>query len=76
MNEKFEFLYSTRFWAIVLIALCGFAEAKGYIDEPTKVLIWTIAGGFCITRTIDRTVDTISTENKVEAVEPTPNRKV
>ena len=54
MNDKWAFIYSTRFWAILIIAVVGYLEVKGWIDEPLKVLIWTIAGSFGIVRTVDR----------------------
>jgi len=56
------FLKSTRFYAIVLIAVTGYLEAKGYIGQSEMVMIWTIAGGFGIVKTVDRTVDKVSKE--------------
>lgn len=58
MNE-FAFLKSTRFWAIVIIAVVGYAESRGWIGEAEKIVIWTIAGGFGIVRTVDRIGDKI-----------------
>ena len=52
--EKFAFLSSTRFWAIVIIAVVGYLETQGFIGEAERTLIWTIAGGFGIVKTIDR----------------------
>jgi hypothetical protein len=54
MNEKFLFLTSTRFWAIVIIAVVGYLESQGFIGEAERTLIWTIAGSFGIIRTVDR----------------------
>jgi hypothetical protein len=53
------FLKSTRFWAIVIIAVVGYLEMKGWIGEAEKIVIWTIAGGFGIVRTVDRIGDKI-----------------
>jgi hypothetical protein len=45
---------STRFWAIVLIAVMGYLQTKGFIGDAERNLIWTIAGGFGIVRTISK----------------------
>jgi len=42
MNDKFAFLLSTRFWAIILGSLAIYLESKGYIGEPERNLIATI----------------------------------
>lgn len=57
---EFEFLKSTRFWAIVIIALAGWLKTDGYITEALSICIQTIAGGFTVIRTIDRGVDKLS----------------
>lgn len=52
--NKFDFIYSTRFWALALGALSIYLEAKGFIGEPERNLIATIVAGFTAIRTIDR----------------------
>lgn len=54
MKEKFEFIYSTRFWAMVIGAVSIYLQAKGFIGEPEMVLIATITAGFTIVKTADR----------------------
>ncbi len=57
MKEKFEFLSSTRFWAIVIAAVSIYAKTKGYIGEAEMVLISTIMAGFVTVKTVDRIGD-------------------
>jgi len=64
MKEKFSFLSSTRFWALVLGAVGIYLQAKGYIGDDERNLIATIMGGFVTVRTIDRIGD-----KKVEAAQ-------
>jgi hypothetical protein len=71
--KNIEFLKSLRFWSIVLIALVGYAEAKGYIGESERTLIWTIAGGFGIVRTVDRVSDKVLEGKKIESETTTVN---
>ena len=52
--EKFAFLSSTRFWAMVLAAATVYLEAKGWLGEAERNLIATIAVGFTTIRTVDR----------------------
>lgn len=58
----FGFLYATRFWALVLLALSVYGQRKGWIGEPEMILISTITGGFTIVRTVDR-----ATEQRIAA---------
>lgn len=57
-NDTWAFVYSTRFWAMILTALSVYLGAKGVIGSPEMLLIATITGGFWVTRTIDRNVET------------------
>lgn len=57
MNQKFEFLYSSRFWAIIIGAVSIYLKTKGYIGEPEMLLIATITAGFTAVRTIDRAAE-------------------
>lgn len=63
MKETFTWpnlLKSPRFWSIVLIAVTGYLEVKGFIGEAEKILVWTIAGGFGLVRTVDRTAELVT----------------
>ncbi len=53
-NSKFEFLTSSRFWAIVIGALSVYLQAKGYIGQAEMQLIATITAAFTLVRTADR----------------------
>lgn len=53
-DEKFAFLKSTRFWAVILGAISMYLESKGLIGEPERNLIATIVVGFTTIKTIDR----------------------
>lgn len=54
MNDKFAFLTSSRFWAMVIGAVSMYLKAKGIIGEPEMLLIATITGGFIVVKTVDR----------------------
>ena len=54
---KFEFLSSSRFWAIVIAAFSVYFKMKGFIGVEEVTLINTILGGFTIVRTVDRFAD-------------------
>ena len=60
--KKFEFLTSTRFWALVVAALVLYARTKGVIADAEVILIETILGGFIGVRTIDRASEKIGGE--------------
>lgn len=64
MTEKFAFIYSTRFWAIVLIGVVGYLEARGFIGGAERTLIWTIAGAFGVVKTVDRASEFIGGARK------------
>jgi len=79
--KNFEFLYSTRFWAIVIGAFSVYAKLKGWIGEPEMTLIAAITGGFTLVRTADRMSEqkviaagVATGEMKVKSVLPTPVR--
>jgi hypothetical protein len=61
MNEKLEFLTSTRFWQIFIGALSVYLKAKGFIGEPEMLLIATIMGGAALVGTVDRFAEKINT---------------
>lgn len=54
MQDKFDFIYSLRFWSMVIGALSIYLQTKGYIGEPEMALIATITAGFVTVKTIDR----------------------
>lgn len=60
MNPKFDFLTSTRFWAMVIGALSVYLRAKGLIGDPEVNLIATLAAGFVAVRTVDRATEKLS----------------
>lgn len=54
LKDKFIFLTSTRFWALVLIAIIGVLEAEGTLSAEIAVALVTILGGFVGIKTVDR----------------------
>lgn len=56
MNEKFAFLTSTRFWALILGAVMFYLKAKGWVGESEMILANTILAGFITIKTIDRNI--------------------
>ena len=64
MTNRFEFLTSNRFWAMLVGAVALYLKSKGYLGDAEMILIATITGGFTIVRTIDRATET-----------PTPTEK-
>lgn len=53
-NPKLWFIYSPRFWAMVIGAVSLYLKAKGIFGDPEMVLITTIMAGFITIKTIDR----------------------
>ena len=68
MNEKFAFLLSSRFWALIIGALSIYLQQKGFIGEPEMLLIATITAGFATIRTVDRNTG----DAKIEAAKDKP----
>lgn len=62
MNDKFAFLLSTRFHAMIIGAVVLYLKTKGLIAEPEMVLIETILMGFISVRTVDRMGEKIGGE--------------
>lgn len=54
MKEKFAFLTSTRFWALVIGAILFYLKSKNWIGESEMILVNTILAGFITIKTIDR----------------------
>lgn len=59
MPKQLLFLTSTRFWSVVLIALATWLVKDGYITESLGTFLQTIAGGYTIIRTVDKSADKI-----------------
>lgn len=55
--NKFTFLTSTRFWALIIGALSVYLQTKGFIGDPEMILIATVTTGFTAIRTIDRAAE-------------------
>lgn len=62
MQEKFAFIYSNRFWALVAGAVVFYLKTKNFIGESEMILIETILGGFWATKTIDRATEKLGGE--------------
>lgn len=54
ISEKFQFIFSTRFWALIIGAVSFYLKTKGIIGDAEMILIETIVAGFIGIRTIDR----------------------
>lgn len=54
MKDKFAFLSSTRFWALIIGAVMFYLKAKGWVGESEMILANTILAGFIAIKTIDR----------------------
>ena len=52
--DKFAFLYSTRFWALVCIVAVMIASDNGLLTYQTAQYVYTLLGGFVTVRTVDR----------------------
>lgn len=57
MNKQWQFLTSTRFWAIVIGAVSVALFQDGYLSQAWATAISVIVGGFTVVRTVDRSVD-------------------
>jgi hypothetical protein len=52
--NKFDFIFSTRFWALVIGAVMFYLKAKGWVGESEMILVNTILAGFITIKTIDK----------------------
>ncbi len=59
MSNKFLFLTSTRFWAMVIGAVTVYLKSSGYIGEAEAILVQTLVIGFIGVRTVDRFAERI-----------------
>lgn len=55
--NKYDFLSSTRFWAMIIASVAIYLKTKGIFGDAEMVLVATITSGFTIVRTIDRNTD-------------------
>lgn len=62
-EPKFGFIYSTRFWVMIIGALAIYLQMKGLIGDAEMWLVGTISAGFVGIKTIDRNTG----DAKVEA---------
>lgn len=58
-EEWYAFIASTRFWVMVLGTLSVYLESKGWIGEPERNLIASLAAIFITVRTIDRAAERV-----------------
>jgi hypothetical protein len=57
---KIDFLKSTRFWGLVIIAVIKVLEGEFIISSELANSIYVLIGGFIGIRTIDKTATKIS----------------
>ena len=56
ISKEFEFITSSRFWALVLAGLAVWLRADGYVTPAFADFIVTVAGGFIGINSYDRLV--------------------
>lgn len=54
IKKELEFLFASRFIALVLGATTVYLRTKGWIGEAESNFIYTIAGGFITVKTVDK----------------------
>ena len=59
MPEKLLFLTSTRFWALILIAIVKVLEGQMIISPDLANALYLIFAGFIGVRTVDRSAEKI-----------------
>ena len=73
MKEKFAFLTSTRFYAVIIGAIAIYLSQEGIISEALSQLIITVAGGFTLIKSVDRFSEQIGNKTETELIgEPCP----
>ena len=68
MSDKFQFIFATRFWVMIIGSLAVYLEAKGWIGEPERNLIATMSAIFIGVYTLDRVSEKVG-RTKVDAKE-------
>ena len=71
---KWQFLTSTRFWSLVLIAAALWLKTDGYITAALADFISTVGGGFIVIRTTDRFSEKMNNSN-TETKQQCANKK-
>lgn len=61
--DKLKFLESTRFWAVVVIALAMLLKDYSLISQELFNFVATVAGGHIGIRTIDRGTEKIGSKD-------------
>ena len=54
MNEHFTFIYSSRFWALVMLAISVALNSYGILPQETMNALITLLGGYIAVGTIDK----------------------
>jgi hypothetical protein len=54
IERLLRYIKSTRFWAVLIIAVVGFLQSEGEITPNLADLIYTILGGYVGIATIDK----------------------
>lgn len=54
IERLLRYIKSTRFWAVLIIAVVGFLQSEGEITPNLADLIYTILGGYVGLATIDK----------------------
>lgn len=65
LSDEFAFLTKARFWSMVIAALAMWLSNDGYISESFAEFLTTVATGFTVINTLDRTVDKIALDRRV-----------
>jgi hypothetical protein len=58
----FTFLKSTRFWALIIGAVSIYLQSKGFFGDAEMMLVATITAGFIGVKTVDRSVEYLSSK--------------
>lgn len=64
IKNKFAFVFSTRFWAMILAATVQYLESEGTISANSSQFLTTVFAGFIGVRTVDRFSEKVGTEPK------------
>lgn len=65
LSDEFAFLTKARFWSMVIAGLAMWLANDGFISESFSEFLITVATGFTVINTLDRTVDKIALDRRV-----------